>query len=68
MKYLKFPISMYCFLGLVGNIVCMIEKNGFNITGMHMFYLDEINAAEFLEVYKGVVPEYMVGNSILTNS
>uniref|UniRef100_A0A1B6FBE1 DM10 domain-containing protein n=1 Tax=Cuerna arida TaxID=1464854 RepID=A0A1B6FBE1_9HEMI len=45
--------------GLVGKIICMIEKNNFVVSGLQLFYMDEINAEEFLEVYKGVVPEYM---------
>lgn len=38
----------------------MIERNGFLITGLQLFYLDEVNAEEFFEIYRGVVPEYMV--------
>uniref|UniRef100_A0A1B6KTD4 DM10 domain-containing protein n=2 Tax=Graphocephala atropunctata TaxID=36148 RepID=A0A1B6KTD4_9HEMI len=45
--------------GLVGKIICMIEKNNFVVSGLQLFYLDEVNAEEFLEVYKGVVPDYM---------
>eukprot|EP00049_Salpingoeca_infusionum_P018969 m.359552 g.359552 ORF g.359552 m.359552 type:complete len:343 (+) comp18612_c0_seq1:236-1264(+) len=44
-------------------ILAMIEAGGFRITSVHSFIMDTANAEEFLEVYKGVVPEYaaMVG-------
>lgn len=38
----------------------MIERNGFLITGLQLFCLDEVNAEEFFEIYRGVVPEFMV--------
>ncbi|XP_046998928.1 nucleoside diphosphate kinase 7 isoform X1 [Schistocerca americana] len=43
--------------GLLGDIIYEIQKSGFRITGMQMFYMDYPNAEEFYEVYKGVVPE-----------
>lgn len=44
--------------GTVGAILNYIDENGFKITAMEMFNLDVPTAEEFLEVYKGVVPEY----------
>lgn len=35
-------------------------ENGFIITAMQLFHLDKKSAEEFLEVYKGVVPEFQV--------
>lgn len=46
--------------GLHGDIIHAIMECKFNITGMEMFSLDLANAAEFLEVYKGVVPDFSV--------
>ena len=46
--------------GTVGAILNYIDENGFKITAMEMFNLDVPTAEEFLEVYKGVVPEYQV--------
>uniref|UniRef100_A0A1B6C8C7 DM10 domain-containing protein n=2 Tax=Clastoptera arizonana TaxID=38151 RepID=A0A1B6C8C7_9HEMI len=45
--------------GKLGDIIKMIEDNNFTVTGMQLFYLEKVNAEEFLEIYKGVVPEYM---------
>lgn len=44
--------------GNAGKIIDMILSAGFEISSMQMFYLDKINAEEFFEVYKGVLPEY----------
>merc|ERR1712216_251631 len=41
-----------------GAIIDRILKEGFEISAMKVWYLDRNNAEEFLEVYKGVVPEY----------
>jgi nucleoside-diphosphate kinase len=41
-----------------GRIIDMILTEGFEISAMHMFYLDRPTSEEFLEVYKGVLPEY----------
>ena len=49
---------LYFFLGLTGNILNAILDASFQITAIQMFYLERTNAEEFLEVYKGVVPEY----------
>uniref|UniRef100_A0A0A9WVC5 Nucleoside diphosphate kinase 7 n=2 Tax=Lygus hesperus TaxID=30085 RepID=A0A0A9WVC5_LYGHE len=44
--------------GKLGEIIEMIEGEGYTITAMRMFRLDNINAEEFLEIYRGVLPEY----------
>ncbi|XP_067896799.1 nucleoside diphosphate kinase 7 isoform X2 [Heterodontus francisci] len=44
--------------GLAGKIMNAIEEWGFNFTALQMFNVERANAEEFLEVYKGVVPEY----------
>jgi nucleoside-diphosphate kinase len=41
----------------VGKIIDMILEEGFEITGLEQFVLNSDDAAEFLEVYKGIVPE-----------
>jgi nucleoside-diphosphate kinase len=43
---------------ITGKIIQDIIDNGFEITDMELLHLDSVNAQEFLEVYKGVVPEY----------
>lgn len=42
----------------LGMIIDDIQKNKFKITAMVMTYLNNPNADEFLEVYKGVVADY----------
>ncbi|KAJ3076948.1 Nucleoside diphosphate kinase 7 [Podochytrium sp. JEL0797] len=44
--------------GLTGKIFASILQAGYKITDAETFYLDRVNAEEFLEVYKTVVPEY----------
>ncbi|TPX36311.1 nucleoside-diphosphate kinase [Synchytrium microbalum] len=44
--------------GLTGKIFNAIIKNGFEISDMELFNLEKTNAEEFLEVYKGVTPDY----------
>lgn len=46
--------------GTLGPIINFINEKAFRITAMEMFNLDVSTAEEFLEVYKGVVPEYSV--------
>jgi len=41
-----------------GPIIDKILKEGFEISALRMWYLDKTAAEEFLEVYKGVLPEY----------
>ena len=44
--------------GLAGKIIDIILTEGFEISSMEMIYMDKIQASEFFEVYKGVLPEY----------
>lgn len=41
-----------------GEIVSRILQEGFEISAMCQWHLDKASAEEFLEVYKGVLPEY----------
>ncbi|XP_051153432.1 nucleoside diphosphate kinase 7 isoform X2 [Leptopilina boulardi] len=43
---------------LEGDIIDEIIKNGYLITAMQLFHVDPVNVEEFLEVYKGVLPDY----------
>ncbi|XP_043287452.1 nucleoside diphosphate kinase 7 [Venturia canescens] len=43
---------------LAGQIIDSIQKSGFRITAIQQFVVEPVNAEEFLEVYKGVLPEY----------
>ena len=62
------PLCVYSFLfsfhhpwlGHAGKIIQDIIKEGYTITDLELFHLDRSNAEEFLEVYKGIVPEYHV--------
>ncbi|TMW59931.1 hypothetical protein Poli38472_005000 [Pythium oligandrum] len=45
--------------GLAGEVIEAIQKGpGVSITAMELFNLDRTTAAEFLEVYEGVVPHF----------
>ncbi|CAH2102387.1 unnamed protein product [Euphydryas editha] len=44
--------------GKLGAVLEAIDEGGFNVTALNMFIVENINAAEFYEVYKGIVPEY----------
>eukprot|EP01083_Nonionella_stella_P133799 406829_1 len=44
--------------GLSGRIIDSILSEGFEISAIQFFTMDRSGAEEFLEVYKGVVPEY----------
>lgn len=45
--------------GLAGNVIEAIQDGpGVTVTAMELFTLDRTTAAEFLEVYEGVVPHY----------
>lgn len=46
--------------GQTGQIIQDILNNGYKISDLELFHLDHASAEEFLEVYKGVVPEYHV--------
>lgn len=43
---------------LVGSIIDSVVSHGFVVSAIEMFRLERAAAAEFLEVYDGVVPEY----------
>ena len=45
--------------GQVGGIIQLILDEGFEISAMQNFSLDTPTAEEFLEIYKGVLPEYI---------
>nr|XP_033797932.1 nucleoside diphosphate kinase 7 isoform X2 [Geotrypetes seraphini] len=45
--------------GLTGKILSAILEAEYEISALQMFYLERANAEEFLEIYKGVVAEYM---------
>ncbi|KXS20299.1 hypothetical protein M427DRAFT_66805 [Gonapodya prolifera JEL478] len=44
--------------GVTGKIIDLILKAGFIVTDAELVSLERVNAEEFLEVYKGVIPEY----------
>ncbi|XP_011260812.1 nucleoside diphosphate kinase 7 isoform X2 [Camponotus floridanus] len=43
---------------LVGAIIDDIQKADYIITAIQQFHINVINSEEFLEIYKGVLPEY----------
>lgn len=45
---------------LTAQIIDDIQKANFIITAAQQFFIDPVNAEEFLEVYKGVLPDYAV--------
>ncbi|KAJ0182446.1 hypothetical protein K1T71_001815 [Dendrolimus kikuchii] len=44
--------------GKLGSVLEGIDEGGFEVTALNMTIVENINAAEFYEVYKGIVPEY----------
>jgi nucleoside-diphosphate kinase len=40
-------------------VINTILEEGFEISAMQMFNLDKPTAEEFLEIYKGVLPEFI---------
>ncbi|XP_030027568.2 nucleoside diphosphate kinase 7 [Manduca sexta] len=44
--------------GKLGAALECIDEGGFEVTALNMIVVENINAAEFYEVYKGIVPEY----------
>ncbi|XP_039757253.1 nucleoside diphosphate kinase 7 [Pararge aegeria] len=44
--------------GKLGTALEAIDEGGFNVTALNMFMVENINAGEFFEVYKGIVQEY----------
>jgi nucleoside-diphosphate kinase len=47
-------------LGAAGKIIDAILKANYFISDLQLFQLDRANAEEFIEVYKGILPEYHV--------
>ena len=45
--------------GLGGEVIQLILDEGFEISALQVFNLDTPTAEEFLEVYKGVLPEFL---------
>ncbi|XP_011505516.1 PREDICTED: nucleoside diphosphate kinase 7, partial [Ceratosolen solmsi marchali] len=43
---------------LFGPIIIDIQKANFIISAVEQFYINSVNSEEFLEVYKGVLPDY----------
>lgn len=54
--------------GQAGLIVDAVQQAGFEVSAAELFRLDQQAAAEFLEVYKGVVPEYNALSKELASS
>lgn len=44
--------------GKLGQVIDAVQSQGYMITAMELFNLDRTCAAEFLEVYEGVVPHF----------
>ncbi|GBP40003.1 Nucleoside diphosphate kinase 7 [Eumeta japonica] len=44
--------------GTFGKVMSAIDEGGFDVTACNMLIVDSVNAAEFYEVYKGIVTEY----------
>jgi nucleoside-diphosphate kinase len=51
-------VRPHAFVSSAGEIVSRILAEGFEISAMCLWNLDKASAEEFLEVYKGVLPEY----------
>jgi nucleoside-diphosphate kinase len=51
-------VRPHAFVSSGGEIVSRILAEGFEISAMCLWNLDKASAEEFLEVYKGVLPEY----------
>lgn len=46
--------------GKLGKALELIDEGGFDVTALNMILVETVNACEFCEVYKGIVPEYKV--------
>ena len=44
--------------GFAGHIIDRILEEGFEISALSSTFLDRTNAEEFMDLYKGVVPNY----------
>jgi nucleoside-diphosphate kinase len=42
----------------VGGIIDMVISQGYDVSAISSLHFDKVQAEEFYEVYKGVVPEY----------
>jgi len=51
-------VRPHAFVSSGGDIVSRIVAEGFEISAMCLWHLDKACAEEFIEVYKGVLPEY----------
>jgi len=51
-------VRPHAFTTSGGEIVDHILTEGFEISALRLWYMDKATAEEFLEVYKGVLPEY----------
>jgi len=54
------------FEAKVGRIIDFILNEGFEISALQMFFLDKATAEEFLDVYRGVLPEFSAMANHLT--
>jgi len=52
--------------GQAGEAINAILEEGFEISAMQMFHLDKPTASEFLEIYRGVLPEYVAVTEQMT--
>lgn len=52
-------IKPHAITSHTGKILDAIISDGFEISAMQMFNLDKPSAEEFLDVYKGVLPEFL---------
>lgn len=57
------PESTLCVIkphamGQCGQIIQAVADAGYSVSALRSYALDRVSAVEFLEVYKGVVPEY----------
>ncbi|KAF4527902.1 hypothetical protein B566_EDAN011293 [Ephemera danica] len=59
-KYLYFKNYAGVPKGQLGPILSAIQEEGFNISGLELVRFDRASAAEFHEIYDGVLYEYMV--------
>jgi nucleoside-diphosphate kinase len=53
--------------GKAGKIIDQILSEGFEISALQLFFLDKATSEEFLEVYRGVLPEFSSVANHMTN-
>jgi nucleoside-diphosphate kinase len=44
--------------GFAGHIIDRILEEGFEISAMSSYFLDRTNADEFMDLYKGIIPDF----------